>query len=83
MNEKVEPNLKSFLDEYELFIDEYVELMKKYYKNPTDVALLTEYTDVLQHYNLFTEKPEKYDTEDISTADLSALLKSIKKRIFI
>ena len=68
-NQGVDPDLKDFLDSYEAFVDEYVVFMQQYSKNPSDLSLLAKYPDIMQKYNDFAVKVEKYDTETMSTED--------------
>lgn len=65
----VDPDLKAYLDSYEAFVDEYVEFMQKYYKNPSDLSLLSEYGDMLKKMNDFSEKIDKYDKDEMSKED--------------
>ena len=65
-NSEVSSDLKEFLDSYEAFMDEYVEFMQNYKKNPTDLSMIADYAEMLQKYNEFAEKAEKYDTNDMS-----------------
>ena len=65
----VPPELKEYLDSYEAYVDEYVEFMKKYYKNPSDLSLLTNYAGMLQKMSEFDDKLEKYDTDEMSKED--------------
>ena len=65
----VDPELKEFLDRYEDFVDSYIEFMKEYQKNPTDMNLLLKYTSILQEYAEFAAAIEAYDDEDMSEAD--------------
>ena len=70
----MDPDLKAFLDSYEKFMDEYVDFMQKYMANPTDLTLLGEYADMLQKYSDFEEKIDKYDSDEMSTADAAYYL---------
>lgn len=72
----VDPELKEFLDAYEEFTDEYCEFMKKY--NDADTSdldtlseLLDDYSDYMKKANEFSEKADKYDTDNMSTADVN------------
>lgn len=70
----VDPDLKAFLDSYEKFMDEYIEFMQDYMNNPTDMALLGQYADMLQKYSDFEQKADKYDSNNMSTADAAYYL---------
>ncbi len=70
----VDPDLKAFLDSYEKFVDEYVDFMKKYMANPSDLSLLGEYTDMLAELSEFESKLDKYDSNNMSTEDAAYYL---------
>lgn len=70
----VDPDLKAFLDSYEKFVDEYVDFMKKYMANPTDLSLLGEYTDMMTELSDFETKLDKYDSNNMSTEDAAYYL---------
>ncbi len=66
----VDPDLKAFLDSYEEFADEYVAFMKKYQADPTNaIAMLGEYSEMMQKYADFADKIDKYDSNNMSTED--------------
>ena len=67
----VTPSFKETMDSYEAFIDEYVAFMKKYKENPTDMELLTEYTNYLTKYSEYVNKINEIDKDDLSDADLA------------
>lgn len=62
---------KAAMDSYENFIDEYVDFMKKYTANPTDLSILTDYSDYMSKYSDFVTKFEKWENEDLNTAELA------------
>lgn len=71
----VDPELKAFLDSYEAFVDEYVDIMKKYSEDSSDVTgMLGDYLNALEQLAEFEEKVEAYDTEKMSAADLAYYL---------
>lgn len=66
----VDPDLKAFLDSYEEFVDEYVVFMKKYMADPSNaISMLSEYTKIMEKYEDFAEKVDKYDSNSMSTED--------------
>lgn len=68
--DRVDPELKAFLDSYEEFIDEYILFMKKYMDDPGNaVTMLGEYASIMEKYGEFAEAVEKYDEKEMSTAD--------------
>ncbi len=70
----VDPDLVAFLDEYEALVDEYVDLMNRYYANPTDLNILSDYLDITERYASFAEKVDAYDSDSMSAADASYYL---------
>lgn len=70
----VDSDLKAFLDSYEAFMDDYIDFMQKYMANPTDLSLLAGYADIMTKYADFADKIDKYDSDDMSTADAAYYL---------
>lgn len=64
-------DFKDAMDSYEAFIDEYVAFMKKYSDNPSDVGLLADYTKYMSKYADMVEKFDKWESEDLSDAELA------------
>ena len=63
----IDPDLKEFLDSYEAFVDEYVEFMKKYKEDPTNiVSMMDQYTDLLNKEEEFNKMAEKYDADEMT-----------------
>lgn len=60
------------MDEYEEFMDKYVDFMKSYDAN--DVTMLSEYTELLSQYNTYMDKVSKIDEDSLSSADLAYYL---------
>lgn len=38
---------REFLKEYEEWVDDYIEIVKKYKENPADLSILTDYTEMV------------------------------------
>ena len=75
----VDPDLKAFLDEYEIFMDKYIEFMKSY-NNSTDVAsMMTQYTEIVGEYYKYMEALDKYDTDTMSAADAAYYLEVVAR----
>ena len=71
----VDPQLKAALDEYEAFVDEYVEFMKKYQADPNNaLGMISDYTSMLTRLAEFSEKINGYDTSKMSKADYAYYL---------
>lgn len=63
------PEFKAAMDSYEAFMNEYVDFMKKYSKNPGDLELLADYADYLSKYSEFVDDFEKWEDEEMNTAE--------------
>lgn len=53
---------------YEAFFDEYVDLMKKVQKNPTNAELLAAYSSYMARYADMMAKLESWDDKELTTA---------------
>ena len=60
---------KEAMDSYESFMNEYVEFMKKYQANSTDVALISQYATIMQKYSEQVSAFEKWDSKDMTTEE--------------
>ena len=65
----ISPELIEFLESYEAFIDQYVEFMQAYMKNPTDFNLLMQYSSILSEYSRFTQAVDNYETNTMNEAE--------------
>lgn len=63
------PDFKAAMDSYESFMNEYVDFMKKYNKNPNDPDLLTEYAEYMRKYLAFVDNFEKWDDGEMNNAE--------------
>lgn len=70
----VRPEFKEAIDSYEAFYDEYCDIIKKYTANPTDMELLTSYTDMLTRAAEMTEKFEAWENNEMNDAELKYYL---------
>ena len=60
---------------YETFMDEYVEFMKKYAESDgSDLSILADYADYMSKYADFVEDFEKWEDEDLNTAETAYYL---------
>ena len=59
---------------YEAFYDEYCDVMKKYAENPTDMEILTSYTDMLTKAAEMSEKFEAWEDNKMNDAELKYYL---------
>ena len=67
------------MDSYESFMNEYVEFMKKYNANPTNLTLLNQYSSYLEKYNKFVEDFDKWDEDDMNDAELKYYLEVLSR----
>lgn len=66
----ITPSFKEAMDSYEAFFDEYIEFMKKYKNDPTNLDYLTDYADYMAKYTDYIKKLEEIDEDSLSEADL-------------
>lgn len=70
----IDSEFKAAMDSYEEFFDEYVEIMKKYKENPTDMSILASYTSYMGQYTEMMQKFEKWENEDLNDAEMAYYL---------
>jgi len=72
----IRPEVKEFLDAYEVCMNEYVEFMKKYMNaDPNSMAsMMGDYYKILSSYTEYSEKIEALDESDLSNAELAYYL---------
>ena len=63
-------DFKAAMDAYEKFMNDYVDFMKKYKANPTDMTLIQDYTDFLSDYGKFTQEFSTWKSKDLNAAEL-------------
>ena len=68
-NNSVDPDLKKFLDEYEVFIDDYIAFMTRYNESENTAELITNYIKMISRYGTLEESLSKYDEENMLPAD--------------
>lgn len=68
------PEFKEAMDSYEAFYDEYCDIMKKYAENPSDIKLLTSYTDMMTKVAEMSEKFESWENSELNDAELKYYL---------
>lgn len=64
---EIRKEFKEAMDSYESYMNEYVEFMKKYQANSTDVALISQYATIMQKYSEQVSAFEKWDSKDMTT----------------
>lgn len=68
------PEFKKAMDDYEAFYDEYCDFMKKYQENPSDMSLLTEYTQMLEKLQEMEVSFAAWDEDELNDAELKYYL---------
>ncbi|MBR4727415.1 MAG: hypothetical protein IK080_05935 [Clostridia bacterium] len=68
------PEFKKAMDSYETFMGEYVDFMKKFNANPSDLTLLAEYADYMAKYSQTTDDFDKWESEDMNDAETAYYL---------
>ena len=58
-----EKQWKQFLEDYEDWIDDYIKIVKKYSENPTDVSILSDYTEMITELAEWQTKAEEMEEE--------------------
>lgn len=72
--DEIRPEFKEAMDSYEAFYTEYCKFMKEYSENPTDLTLLTKYTDMLEKSEGMNEAFEAWDEDELSNEELKYYL---------
>ena len=57
----------TFAKEYGEFVDAYIVIYKKYMKDPSNVSVLSDYTDMLEKMNKMTGHKERKDCSNDAT----------------
>jgi hypothetical protein len=59
-------DFKDMLDAYEEYMDEYIEFMQLYNKNPTDAELMSQYMEMMVKYNEYATTISKLDESEMT-----------------
>ena len=54
---------KQFLKDYEAWVDDYIAIVKKYKENPTDMSILSDYTEMISEMTEWTERADEIELE--------------------
>ena len=76
----LDPTFKASMDAYEKFMSEYVDFMKKYKANPTDLSLISAYANYISEYAKFVRDFEAWENKELNTAELAYYL-DVQSRI--
>lgn len=68
------PEFKEAMDSYEAFYVEYCDFMEQYKENPTDMELLTGYTDMMAKAAEMSEKFDAWEESEMNDAELNYYL---------
>ena len=68
------PEFKQTMDDYEAWFDHYCDVMKRYEENPSDMALLSEMTELLSEETEMLEEMENMDQSEMNAAELAYYL---------
>jgi len=69
---------KQFLKDYERWVDKYVDITKKYQKNPTDTKLADDYMKLMGELSDWSKKADKVQG-DLSDSDLTEYLNTMSR----
>jgi len=76
---------RAFLREYEEWVDEYIDLMRRYAANPTDLSLLIEYMESVQRIIEWAERAERVEVDlandPVALAEFLATMVRIIQRL--
>lgn len=69
-NSTLRPEFKSAMDSYEKFMNEYVDLMKKYQNwDGSDMSIFNDYSKYISQYSDVCSKFEKWESESMNDAE--------------
>ena len=77
----IRPEFKEAMDSYEAFFDEYVDFMKLYQGDPTNLDLLLGLSDMLTREAEMMEEFDDWQDEDLNSAELAYYLE-VQARIY-
>ncbi len=68
-NNGIGTDFKKAMDSYEEFTNKYVDFMKKYNANPSDINLIADYATYVGKYAKFVADFEKWEDEELNSAE--------------
>lgn len=77
----ISPEFKASMDSYEAFFDEYVDFMRRYKEDPTNMELLGELGDMLSREADMIREFDKIEDQDLSSAEMAYYLE-VHARIY-
>ena len=69
--DSIDPTFKTSMDAYETFMSEYVDFMKKYKENPSNLTLLASYADYMSKYANFIRDFKAWENKELNNAELA------------
>lgn len=75
----IDSDFKEAMDAYEAFMNDYVEFMKKYQDNPTDLSLLADYATFMSDYADYSEEFAEWEDEDLNDAELAYYMEVLNR----
>lgn len=80
-NDANAPQWEQFLSDYEAWVDKYVELTKKVSDNPSDLSILSDYTEMAEEALEWQTKADELsaELEDASPAELAEYSAALAK----
>jgi len=70
-DDSLSADFKSAMDSYEKVMNEYVDFMKKYLENPSDLTLLAAYMEYMSKYTEAMEDFEEWEETELNEAELA------------
>ena len=70
----VRPEIKTALDSYEEFFNNYVSFMKRYKESPDDLGVITEYATYMASYTDMMSKLSQLENDNLNSAELAYYL---------
>ncbi len=68
------PEFKEAMDSYEAYYRDYCDILKKYTSDPTDLSILTKYTELMDKSAEMSEKFDAWDEGEMNNAELKYYL---------
>ena len=66
--------IKQAMDDYETFMNSYVDFMKQFQANPTSLELMSKYAEFISNYDEAVEAMDKIGDSDLNNKELSYYL---------
>lgn len=74
------PDFKKTMDDYEDFIDQYVEIMRKYKEsNGKDTSILSDYTSYMNKYTELSKNLQKYNASTMNSEELAYYMEVVQR----